>query len=589
MINQPSDQKEKIPDSKTYHVLIVNPRTPISYWSYEYSMNIVGKKSSLPPLGAITVAALLPAHYNPRLIDMNVEDVTDEDIESADLIMLSAMMIQKKSFYEIAARSKRIGKETVAGGPYVTAAGGYIKDIDYVILGEAEMVLKTFLKDWEQGQARSVYEAEDKPSMDLSPLPRYDLLKTDMYYSMSLQFSRGCPYNCEFCNVVKLFGRRMRVKAHNQVIAELDALYHMGWRGQVFVVDDNFIGSKPRAELILKTFISWQQEHDYPVTFYTEASVNIADDDHLLELFQKAGFTTVFLGIETPSEDALKESGKIQNQGKDLLESIRRIHRFGIEVTAGFIVGFDSDTEDIFDRQIEFISKSGIATAMVGLLQAFPGTDLYERLKNEGRLLMKTSGNNTHEFSLNFRPVMNPKVLTEGYKKILSYLYKPSNYYRRALVYLARKGQNTGGYLKMPVFEQVKIFSKSFIRQTFSSYGLSYLIFLIRVLLKKKAAFSEAVSLSIQGIHFFRITHEVIAADQTKVVFKKQLLEAREAAGTFFDKYPLKKANKKFQSFCAKERKKALRIYKSLNKNFRYLIKAELKKNLSELTSEYSS
>ena len=363
-------------------VLLVYPRYPDSFWSFKYALRFINKKAAHPPLGLLTVAAMLPADWSKRVIDMNVKKVTDDDLRWADYVFISAMIIQKQSVREVLNRCQALGVKTVAGGPLFTMEPEEYPLVDHLVLGEAEVTLPPFLQDLEQGTAGHVYSTSERPSMDSTPVPAWELINTKDYACMSVQFSRGCPYDCEFCDITSLYGRKPRLKNTSQFIGELDAIYNIGWRGSVFVVDDNFIGNKKALKNeVLPAMIDWMEKHKYPFTFITEASINLADDPALMVLMKHAGFNHVFVGIETPSEESLKECNKFNNVNRNLIAAVKQIQNYGMEVSAGFIVGFDSDTPSIFERQISFIQQSGIVTAMVGLLSAPKGTRLFERLK----------------------------------------------------------------------------------------------------------------------------------------------------------------------------------------------------------------
>ena len=412
-------------------ILLVYPHYPATFWSFRYAMKFIGRKASFPPLGLLTVAAMLPDTWQKRLIDMNVRPLTDKDLRWADYVFISAMSIQRQSAREVIERCRRLGVKTVAGGPLFTACHDEFPEVDHLMLGEGEITLPLFLEDWRRGAPRRIYAAEGWAQLKQTPVPLWDLVAMKDYAAMNIQYGRGCPFDCEFCDITALFGRKPRGKSSAQLIAELESLYVRGWRGAVFFVDDNFIGDKPRLKReVLPAITDWMAARAYPFYFYTEASIDLADDPQLLGLMVRAGFEEVFIGIETPHEEGLVESGKMQNKNRDLLASVKRIQQAGLQVHGGFIVGFDSDPATIFDLQIRFIQESGIVTAMVGVLSALRGTRLYQRLEREGRLLKDSSGNNT-AIDLNFVPRMEPAALLAGYQKILDTIYAPKQYYRR--------------------------------------------------------------------------------------------------------------------------------------------------------------
>jgi len=418
-------------------VLLVYPLFPDTYWGFRHALSFERKRSLIPPLGLITVSAMLPASWEKRLVDMNVRPLTDADIEWADIVFASAMHIQKDSLEEVIQRSKANGKRVVVGGPHASISPDELADADYVFIGEAEATLPEFVCDLARGEAKRIYNAIDRPALSTAPIPDFHLLDLNLYNVMALQYSRGCPFNCEFCDIIEIYGRVPRTKSNAQMLAELDALWEVGWRDNVFIVDDNFIGNKKNVRRLLPDLAEWSERHGYPFGFVTEASVNLADDKELLLGMQRAGFYSVFVGIETPDVESLKEAQKGQNTRRDLIESIRNIQRHGMEVMAGFIVGFDHDPEEIFDAQINFIRESAVPCAMVSLLVALPGTQLWRRLEREGRLREIDPKDNKADCALNFIPKMDEARLIEGYKSILRTIYRPAEYYQRTLDFLA--------------------------------------------------------------------------------------------------------------------------------------------------------
>jgi radical SAM superfamily enzyme YgiQ (UPF0313 family) len=432
-------------------LLVYPEHLPQTYWSFREALPYIERRAALPPLGLVTVAAMLPEHWELRLIDMNVAPLRDSDLLWADVVLTSTMVVQAPSLDEVVARCNRLGVPVAAGGPYPSISPERLNGVDHVFIGEAEGAIATFAEDLERGRAKPVYRAEGFPDVDDSPVPRFDLLDLEAYASMAVQHSRGCPFSCEFCDIWKLYGRRHRVKSPDRMTAELDALLAAGWRGAVFFVDDNFIGNRRLAKRSLAMLERWQRDHGFPFRFFTEASVNLGADDELMRPMRDAGFSFVFLGIETPSIESLLGANKPVNAKLDLLESVRNIQANGIEVSSGFIVGFDEDTDDIFDRQIAFIREAGIPIAMVGILTALQGTDLYERLRREGRLLGESFGNNTHAFEANFVTRMPADRLAEGYKRVLRTLYDPTARTRvsrgpsspaKSVPYAARSGRS---------------------------------------------------------------------------------------------------------------------------------------------------
>ena len=414
-------------------ILLVYPRYPDTFWSFRHALKFIGRKASFPPLGLLTVAAMLPGTWEKRLVDMNVRPVADEELAWADFVFISAMTIQRESAQEVIARCRQLGVKTVAGGPLFTACHEDFPEVDHLVLGEAEVTLPPFLEDLRKGEAHCLYTDGRRADMKETPIPLWELADVGKYAAMNIQYCRGCPFDCEFCDITALFGRKPRSKTREQLIAELDSLYIRGWRGAVFFVDDNFIGERAKLKReVLPAIIDWMEEKERPFYFYTEASIDLADDPDLMELMVRAGFEEVFIGIETPHEEGLAESGKSQNRNRDMVASIKLIQHAGLQVHGGFIVGFDSDPPSIFDKQIRFIQESGIVTAMVGLLSAIRGTKLHQRLGREGRLLGDASGNNT-ALDLNFVPRMKPDALIHGYRTILDTIYSPRQYYKRVI------------------------------------------------------------------------------------------------------------------------------------------------------------
>jgi radical SAM superfamily enzyme YgiQ (UPF0313 family) len=514
------------------NALLVYPEFPVSYWGFQYALEFVGKKSSMPPLGLLTVAAMFPKDYCLRVVDTNVELLTDEHLEWADVAFLSAMIIQKRSFQEIAVRCREAGIPVVAGGPYPTSCVDEIENVDHFVLDEVEETFASFLSDFENGTARKVYRSPRRPPVTVSPLPRYDLISLQPYRSMAIQFSRGCPFDCEFCDITKLYGRVPRTKTNAQVIREMQSLYDLGWRGPVFLVDDNFIGNKRDAMRLLPDVAAWQKERGYPFGLYTEASVNLSDIDPLMDAMTDAGFNMVFLGIETPDPKVLKIANKSQNIKQDdenyLLRAVRKIHEKGMNVTAGFIVGMDGDTERSFDAQIEFIQKAGIPTAMVGLLTALKGTNLYHRLVGEGRLLEESDGNNVN-IALNFVPQMDRTTLINGYLRVLSTLYDASlkNYFDRCWTQFRQVRPKPVGTATVGRAELIA-FAKSLYRQVFSRQGPAYLRFLAKVIARDARRLPDAIALAITGYHFQKLTQQQIRAHSFTTYLAQELREFRE-------------------------------------------------------------
>lgn len=487
------------------NILLVYPEFPETFWSFKWALKFVSKRSGTPPLGLLTVAALLPEDWQVKLVDMNVTALRDRHLHWADYVFLSGMSVQKQSARAVITRCRRIGKKIVAGGPLFTTGWEDFPEVDHLVLGEAESILPEFLSDLSSGVTRRIYSTESKPELTATPPPRIDLLKKRYYASMVVQFSRGCPFNCDFCDITLLYGRRARLKSTEQVLAELENIYRRGWRENVFFVDDNFIGNKQvlKREL-LPALIEWMQARSYPFTFNTQASINIADDDRLLELMAHAGFDNVFIGIETPSAAGLQECSKVQNTHRDMVASVRKIQRAGIEVQGGFIVGFDSDPKTIFEDQIRFIQDSSIVTAMVGLLTALKGTKLYRRLKNENRLLSEESGNNT-DCSINFKPAMDRDTLLAGYKRIVGTIYSPRYYYMRVRQFLKEYSPPTHRVFRFHLVHISALIKSILLIGIIGKERVQFWKLMLWTIFRRPRCFPLATTLAIYGFHYRKV------------------------------------------------------------------------------------
>jgi radical SAM superfamily enzyme YgiQ (UPF0313 family) len=486
-------------------VLLVYPEFPDTYWSFRHALLMEGKRSAFPPLGLLTVSAMLPDDWERRLVDMNVRPLKESDIEWADIVMASAMLVQKESLRRVVELAKRMGKRVVVGGPYVSTSAEHLPEADHIFIGEAETTLPEFLRDLELGIPERTYQAAERPALTSTPVPHFSLADLKSYSAMSVQYSRGCPFQCEFCDIIEIYGRVPRTKTNEQMLAELDALRELGWRGLVFIVDDNFIGNKRNVKLLLPALAEWSNRHKRPFSFITEASLNLAEDDALLEMMRRANFRRVFLGIETPVEESLREAQKGQNTRRDLLESVKKIQSYGMEVMAGFIVGFDNDPEDIFERQINFIRESGIPLAMVGLLTALPDTQLWRRLEREGRLLQESTGNNT-DGSLNFVPRMETERLIEGYQRILRTIYSPAEYYRRALDCLSRlteEPEPRRNHWTSDVIAFIRVVLALGVRDP---ARVEFWRYMSRAITSHRQNFAHAMTLAAMGYHFRKLT-----------------------------------------------------------------------------------
>ena len=485
------------------NILLVSPRTPDTFWSFKHALRFISKRASLPPLGLLTVAGMLPREWNCRLVDLNVSRLRDQMIRWADYVLVSAMLVHQESVCDIAGRCRALGKPVIGGGPLFTPQTTEFPDIDHLVIGEAEEIIGDVVADMRAGRVRPLYRAEGFPDVTRTPPPRWDLIRMRDYATMPVQFTRGCPYNCEFCDIIALNGRVPRLKTPSQLLAELDALRYRGWKGATFLVDDNFIGNRKRVKELLRAIIGWRRDTGTRMTFLTEASVNMADDPELLRLMSAAGFKKVFLGIETPDADSLKACQKFQNIRCDLIEAVHTIQQAGMEVMGGFIVGFDSDTPDIFERQFEFIQKAGVVTAMVGLLQAVPRSRLYRRLAREGRLLGESLGDNTRA-SFNFEPKLDREFLVANYRKLMTRLYEPSAYYQRIRAFL--KQHRVRGPRPQLSLSDIKALLKSLWVMGIVHRGRrAYWRFFASTLMQHPAQFGLAITLAIYGHHFRQV------------------------------------------------------------------------------------
>ncbi len=485
------------------NILLVYPEYPDTFWSFKHALKFVHKKSSSPPLGLLTVAAMLPATWDKRLVDMNVDKLRERDLQWADMVLISAMNVQRKSVNEVIARANAMEKTIVAGGPLFTIEPESFPDVDHLILNEAEITLPLFLSDLGRGQPQRVYKTDEYADITKTPVPMWELINLKHYDSLNLQYSRGCPYNCDFCNVTALLGHRMRLKTTQQLIAELDKIYNLGWRRNIFIVDDNFIGNRRvLKEEVLPALIEWRKGKK-GCLFVTEASVNLSDDDELIDMMVRAGFTQVFVGIETPDDVALAECSKSQNRNRDLVGSVKKLQQMGLQVMGGFIVGFDSDDETIFERMIDFIQQSGIVTAMVGLLQAPVGTQLYQRMLREGRIKSAYSGDNV-DGQTNIIPKMDSKVLKKGYRKILDSIYSAKGFYERVRTFL-RDYQPARQPVRLHWDEIAAFLSSIFKIGIKSKERKHYWKLFFWTLFHYPRKFPLAITFSIYGYHFRKV------------------------------------------------------------------------------------
>ncbi len=507
-------------------VLPVFPKFPLSFWGYQIAIEYMGKSAIMPPTGLATVLAMLPESFEPgRIIDLNVEELRDEQIRNADIVFTSTMIIQEDSHNEVIDRAHFYKKPVVAGGPFPTSYPERNSRADYTLAGEGEVLLKPFLEDLILGIAKKRYVEQDlinekrntfpltntgRVDIKSTPIPRWDLLDLSKYYSPAIQFSRGCPWNCDFCDITKLYGREPRTKANQQMIEEFKALRKTGYKGPVFVVDDNFIGNSVNARRLLPGVEEWQIQEGFPFSLYTEASMDLAwpKNEDILKGMVSAGFDKVFTGIESIDDGVLKRMDKGQNLKMPIRDAVSKIQKAGLEVTAGFIVGSDGESPDVFGKLYDFIQEIGIVVPMPGLLTVLKGTDLHKRLEKEGRLRDESSGNNTHTLHFNYIPQQDEKFLIEGYADLIRKLFEDKNYYDRCRVLQEKVGEHHGN--NYAGWDGVKAFGKSLRRQLFARGGLEYFKYLSETAMKNTKEFPTAVARAITLDHFKTITRATL-------------------------------------------------------------------------------
>ncbi len=489
------------------NVLLISPQTPDTFWSFKHVMRFISKKAAFPPLGLLTVAGMLPREWSLRLVDLNVTRLTNQDLRWADYVMLSAMIVHRHSVNQILERCRQVHKPVIAGGPLFTTGYETFPGIQHFVLGEAELLMPKVVGDMKRGTLRRLYQGQERPDLSHTPAPRWDLIDLRRYATMAVQFSRGCPFNCDFCDIIVMNGRVPRTKVPAQLVAELEMLRERGWQDMVFIVDDNFIGNRQRTRQLLQAIIAWRARTGAVMGFLTEVSINLADDPALCALMVEAGVKKVFVGIESPSAQALEECHKQQNKARDAAQAVKQLQQAGLQVMGGFIVGFDSDPPDIFRRQFEFIQRSGVVTAMVGLLTALPKTRLYQRLFQEGRIIAESSGNNT-EAALNFRPKLNQELLLSGYRQLMKSLYEPRTYYQRIRTFL--EAYRPHGPRQRLAWSDFQAFLKSFwLLGVWHSGRWAYWRFSLATILRRPRQFRCALELAIMGYHFRRVAAQL--------------------------------------------------------------------------------
>ena len=494
-------------------ILLIYPEFPRTFWSFQYALKFISKKSGMSPLGLITIASMLPDAWEKKLIDINTTHLNDADILWADYVFISAMDIQKTSARSVVDRCSRLHVKTVMGGPLVSSDHSEFNDADHILLNEGEITIPEFLKDIENNNTKHLYDTAGWADLSKTPVPSWDLLDLKNYACLNIQYSRGCPFDCEFCDITSLYGHKPRTKSTGQILRELEVIYQKGWRGGIFFVDDNFIGNSKKLKTeVLPALIDWMKKKKYPFNFLTEVSVNLADDEGLMRLMVRAGFKSVFVGIETVDEDSLSECNKLQNKNRDMLLCVKKIQRMGLQVQGGFIVGFDSDSPQIFGRMTRFIQDSGIVTAMVGLLNAPRRTKLYQRLSSEGRISSEFNGNNT-DMSINFIPKMNIQTLLAGYQEIVSTIYSPKFYYQRVVNFLKEYKPVEYGKPRISL-ENLGAFFKANVRLgVFGKERKYYWKLFFWSLFKKPNMFPLAISMAIYGFHFRKVFEQYLQPD----------------------------------------------------------------------------
>ncbi|MDP2964528.1 MAG: B12-binding domain-containing radical SAM protein [Pelolinea sp.] len=490
------------------NVLLIYPKFPDTFWSFKHALKFIHKKASSPPLGLLTIASMLPSDWHLKLVDMNVTPLKKKDLGWADYAFISAMTVQRESVLEVINLCNEAGVKTVCGGPLFSTEPQAFSGIDHLVLNEAEITLPMFLEDFVKNQLKPLYTTEKFADMKKTPPPMWDLVNFKDYASVSIQYTRGCPFNCEFCNITSMLGHKMRLKTASQILVELDGLYQRGWHGGIFFVDDNLIGNKKALrEELLPALVDWRKGKS-GIAFNTEVSINLADDNELMSLMVKAGFNMVFIGIETPDDDNLAECSKFQNRNRDLAADVRRIQSAGMQVQGGFIVGFDNDSPSTFQRLVDFIQNTGIVTAMVGILQAPVGTRLYERMQKAGRIIADFTGDNVAG-STNIIPKMNVNLLTNRYKELIRHIYSPEVYYQRVKTFLTdyRLPKIKPDISFSKIWQDLGAFVQSIFKLgIFGKERKQYWGLIFWTLFKKPKLFPLAITFSIYGYHYRKVS-----------------------------------------------------------------------------------
>ncbi len=580
-------------------ILPVYPEFPPSFWSFRYAVRMLGKKASMPPLGLITVAAMIPEDRFDvqRIVDLNTEKLTDRQLQDTDMVFASAMLVQKDSLDEIIDRAHFFGKRVAVGGPFPTSYSDQVK-ADHLILGEAEVTLPAFLEDLLNGNARRVYDTESvisrisgieltrelRPMLDSTPIPRWDLIDINNYPSLAIQYSRGCPFDCEFCDITHLYGRIPRTKSPAQMEREFDAVYKRGWRGALFIVDDNFIGNKKNVRELLPVTTRWQRKHNFPFSFYTEASTDLAlpNNRDILEGMVEAGFNQVFLGIESIDPEVLKDMNKRQNLKQSPYDQVRIIQEAGLEVTGGFIVGSDKDKPDVFDKLFDFIQKTGIVIPMPGLLGALKGTKLYNRLEEEGRLRGTGSGNNTHALEFNFDPKLDEKFLLKGYTELLRKLFDSKNYYDRCRVLYSRFGKHKAQ--KRVNASGIRAFFNAMYENLIARPDREFVKYAHETLVKNPRQFPEVIASAVKLHHFKTITDATISLSNYRTKVDELYDSLESSAGNL--RGSAEEKCRQFSSLAVDIERNAVKMHRDIHRDFRHNVKdylTDLRSRINEL------
>jgi radical SAM superfamily enzyme YgiQ (UPF0313 family) len=505
---------------KRTRCLLIHPKfSPYSFWNFIEVSKIVGAKYQAAPLGLMTVAALLPQEWEIKLIDTNVEPLLDEHFDWADLVFTGGMLPQQIGILDIITLSHQRNKPVVVGGPDPTSQPHLYQSADYLVLGEGEVTIPFFLNDLANGCKSGEYVTAEYADMTKAVVPRFDLINFDNYIHLNIQFTRGCPFNCEFCDIVELYGRKPRSKTPEQMVKEIQTLYDLNYRGHIDIVDDNFIGNKKQVKETLRAIKEWSKLNNYPFYYGTEASINLADDDELLQLMRDVDFRLVFTGLETPEDEVLEKVNKKINMNRSVIEATKKISSYGMVVNAGFIIGFDNENGQTAKRMNEFIQDTGICTAMLGLMYALPNTKLTKRLRQEGRLFEEFSvftDNNTQidqaSSGLNFI-TLRPRIdILKDFVEVISYIYKPEHYYKRVIhTCLNLKVTNKYKHNLKKTFKNLRSFSRILRRVGFNRItGKSFWKMFFTVLLKNPKAIEWGISLSAMFIHFYKHSNFVI-------------------------------------------------------------------------------